>query len=113
IFTTDNTVQGGIRVADEFMKLKDRPRAIFCSSDYIAHGMVHALNKHGLTIPEDIEIITVSFNNIEDNIYIDSPILYLDIPVEKMAVECIRLVHNILEGNVTSPESIIVDTELV
>ncbi len=113
IITTDNTIQGGIKAAEEFIKLKDRPQALFCSSDYIAHGMVHTFNKEDIKIPEDVEIITVGYNNIEYNIYNNSPILYLDIPIEKMAIESLRLVYNILEGNEEGPHTIIIDSELI
>lgn len=113
IITTDNTIKGGIKAAEEFIKLKNRPKALFCSSDYISHGMVHHFNKNNIKIPQDVEIITVGYNNTEFNIHSGSPILYLDIPIEKMAIESLKLIYNVLEGNVTEPQSVIVDSELI
>lgn len=113
LIITNNDIQGGIKAAEEILKLENPPKAIYCGTDYISHGLVHAFNKKGVKIPEDVQIITVGYNNIEYSLYNDSAILYIDVPIEKMAVESFKLIYDILEGNENKPRSIIIDTDLI
>ena len=41
----------------EFLTRKKLPTAIFCESDEMAFGVLQALNKKGLKVPEDISVI--------------------------------------------------------
>lgn len=43
------------------LHLTDTPTAIFATNDEIAVGAIHAIQDHGLSVPEDIEVI--GFNN--------------------------------------------------
>lgn len=113
IISTSNNIQGGIKAAEQFLSLENPPKAIYCGTDYISHGLVHAFNKNGVKIPQDVEIITVGYNNIEYSLYNNSAILYIDVPIEMMAIESFKLIYDILEGNENSPRSIIIDTDLI
>lgn len=44
-------------VMTEFLRRKKLPSAIFCESDEMAFGVIHALKKHGLRVPEDMSVI--------------------------------------------------------
>lgn len=46
---------------DEFLRRKNLPTAIFCESDEMAFGVIRAINKRGLRVPEDISV--VGFDN--------------------------------------------------
>ena len=51
------------RVMGELLARRNRPTAIFCESDEMAIGAIHAIKKHGLKVPDDISI--VGFDNHE------------------------------------------------
>ena len=42
--------------ARQILEMKNRPDAVFCTSDFVAMGMMLELLKHGVRIPEDIAI---------------------------------------------------------
>src|SRR5690606_3932405 len=113
ITVDDNTIQSGMEAAEKFVNLSNPPKGIYCGSDYIAHGLLYSLNRKGIKIPDDVQIITVGYNNIEYSLYNDSSMFYLDIPIEKMAIRSLRLVYDILQGKETEPHNIILNTELI
>ena len=53
----------------ELLARRDRPTAVFCESDEMAIGAIHAIKRHGLKVPEDISI--VGFDNHEMSEYFD------------------------------------------
>lgn len=51
--------ESGIEVAQYFLQLADRPTAIFSANDEMAIGAIHAIQDHGLKVPDDISVISV------------------------------------------------------
>ncbi len=52
----DNAQAGAASIA-RFLKIPDRPTAIFCGNDYLAVGVMHALALNGVTVPRDVALI--------------------------------------------------------
>ncbi len=113
IIKAEHSIEGGLAAAEKLLSLPEHPKAIYCGSDDIARGLVHGLHQKGLQIPDDIEIIAIGSNNIEYSMTNDPAILYIDIPIEKMAIETLKLIYRILEGIEKGPRNIIVETELL
>jgi len=57
IIDGEYSIEGGFKVVEELLKLKELPTAIIAINDMAATGMVKALNINGLRIPEDISIV--------------------------------------------------------
>lgn len=53
---TDNA-HAGAACVDAFLKLKDRPTAIFCGNDYLAMGVMYELARRQVTVPQDVALI--------------------------------------------------------
>ena len=55
----DRNEQGGYLRMRELLRLEpsERPDAVFCSTDQMAIGALHALREQGLRVPEDMRII--------------------------------------------------------
>ena len=51
------TTDGGAAGASALLRLKERPTAVFCSSDEMALGALHILQRAGLRVPEDISVM--------------------------------------------------------
>ncbi len=64
----DNSVSGGAASADEILA-GERPDAIFCASDAIAHGLIFALTRRGIKLPEQMGILSVENGDVEYNTY--------------------------------------------
>jgi LacI family transcriptional regulator len=50
------TPQTGYNATKKFLALEDRPEAIFAGNDYIAQGVMEAVEEFGLSIPGDVAI---------------------------------------------------------
>ncbi|WP_296631443.1 LacI family DNA-binding transcriptional regulator [Rhodoluna sp.] len=51
------TEVGGATAADRLLALKVKPTAVICSNDQMAFGLVHELQKNGISVPRDISVI--------------------------------------------------------
>lgn len=52
-----NTIQNGYEAMQQLLGLEDRPDAVFCFNDYVAEGVVRAIEESGLRVSEDIGVI--------------------------------------------------------
>ena len=55
---TDFTRQGGYEATRRLLERPDRPTAIFASSDLLAVGALRAIHEAGLSIPEDVAVVS-------------------------------------------------------
>ncbi|GAE25815.1 catabolite control protein A [Halalkalibacter wakoensis JCM 9140] len=53
----DYTYDSGIDAMKSFLELENRPSVIFASTDEMALGVIHGAQDHGLSIPDDIEVL--------------------------------------------------------
>lgn len=79
-FIGTGSIAGGARAAEEYCCLADRPRVLFFESDAMAQGGQYLLQKKGLRIPEDAELITVGTQAPEAMEYLNPSISAVSIP---------------------------------
>ncbi|NHA67259.1 LacI family DNA-binding transcriptional regulator [Phycicoccus flavus] len=73
VVTTHRYVpEHGIAALEQLAALPEPPDAVFCCSDLLAIGLMHAARRHGLRVPEDLAV--VGFDDIRDGRY-SSPTL--------------------------------------
>lgn len=113
ILDADNSLKGGVLAAKKLLKLPNIPKALFCNSDSIALGALHVFNEEGIKVPDDIEIIAIGMNDSEHTEFSTPPITIVDIPIEKMAGNCIQLISDMLNQKLEKPTSIFVDAPLI
>ena len=88
------------------------PTAIFCFNDEMAIGVLHAARQHGLHVPDDLSVI--GFDDIRFAQYVDPPLTTVRQPMRELGEATVRLLLNILRGNmkeavsVTLPHALIV-----
>jgi DNA-binding LacI/PurR family transcriptional regulator len=59
-----HTEDGGYRGAQELLKMKPLPTAIFASNDLCAIGAMNALEEAGQNIPEDVSVVGYDNNRL-------------------------------------------------
>lgn len=58
VVETDTTYDDGIDALNQLMELENKPTAIFVCSDEAALGIIHAAQDKGISIPDDLEVIS-------------------------------------------------------
>ncbi|MGF1752831.1 transcriptional regulator EbgR [Vibrio makurazakiensis] len=60
IYRGDFSSSSGYKLAKEMLSKGNHPNALFIASDSIAIGVLRAIHEHGLSIPQDISLISVN-----------------------------------------------------
>ncbi|MFS0615945.1 LacI family DNA-binding transcriptional regulator [Lederbergia ruris] len=87
------------------------PTALFSASDRMAFGAYKAIQDYGLSIPEDISII--SFDDIEMSEFITPPLTTVRVYKEEMGRIAVKLLIQRMEGSITLPLSSYLPTKLI
>jgi LacI family transcriptional regulator len=98
------------RVALEALKEKQRPDTIFCMGDLILIGVMYAVHKLKLRVPEDIGIISIS-NGLIPTMY-DPKITYVETSGFKLGKLAFSQMLSCLRNDV-SPHEVTVESILV
>jgi LacI family transcriptional regulator len=57
VLSGEFTAERAYRCAEELLRRRDRPTAIFCLNDLMAFGAVNATHRLGFRVPEDVSIV--------------------------------------------------------
>jgi LacI family transcriptional regulator len=93
-----STQLSGYQGAQEILRLRSRPTAIFARNDHTAIGALQALKEAGLRIPEEVSI--AGFDNIPLSAAISPPLTTVSQPTDEEG----RLAAEYLLGRVERPD---------
>jgi LacI family transcriptional regulator, repressor for deo operon, udp, cdd, tsx, nupC, and nupG len=96
IVFADYTTESGAEATRELLLHRDRPTAIFCFSDEIAIGCMHALRGQGFAVPRDMSVIGI--DDIEFARYANPPLTTVAQPTEEIGARCARILFDIMDG---------------
>jgi len=91
--------------------LPHKPDAIFSASDAMALGALRAIYEAGLTVPQDIAL--VSFDDLPPAIIARPQLTTVHQPVHAFGVKAVEMLLDILKNGNEPPRQIILNTELV
>lgn len=112
VFESDLKMETGITLARNFVKdLKVRPSAMVVVNDMTAIGFIDGCRENGLSIPEDLSI--VSFDDIEFSAMKGIELTTISQHVDKMSEHAARLMLKQLEEKDAKPERVILEPTLV
>lgn len=102
----------GEEYTKKLMSLRNRPDAIFCISDIVAVGVMGALRKMGLRVPEDVGVLGFSNSDLAE---VCTPSLSsINQPGRKMGIRSVRMVLDALDNHVDiSNKNISMKTRLI
>lgn len=95
---------------EKLLNLKEPPTAVIVTDDVMAFGVIDTIKKHGLRIPQDMEII--SFNNISLSEYSNPSLTSVDINVYKLGYEAGKLIIEKIKGK-EDKDRVIVPTKVI
>ncbi len=85
------------------------PRAMFCESDVLAHGMLYACHELGIAIPDELEVFTIGINMAEFNDYAIPSLSRIDIPMGEIGEQALHLLVDLIEKKTANPTVLYVD----
>jgi LacI family repressor for deo operon, udp, cdd, tsx, nupC, and nupG len=77
----------------------------------MAIGVVHAARQHGMRVPDDLSVI--GFDDIRFAQYVDPPLTTIRQPMRELGEATVRLLLNILRGNVKEAVSVTLPHALI
>lgn len=93
--------EDGEAAARKLIMQKERPSAIFCFSDEMAMGCMHALKEQGFNVPRDMSVI--GFDGIPFARYASPPLTTIAQPTEAIGAACANTLFDLIEDK--KPES--------
>lgn len=93
------------------LALPQKPTAVVAISDKTAFGAMSAICETGLSIPDDIAI--VSIDNVADSLYTHPPLTTYHIPKRDMGVLAMQRLHRIIQGEAEIAVKSVVYGELI
>ncbi len=106
-----HTEEGGYRGAQELLKLKPLPTAVFASNDLCAIGAMNALEEAGLTIPDDVSLVGYDNNTLAALRRIE--LTSIDQPGADMGRSAVDRLSERINGERTAPRHDVVAPSLV
>lgn len=113
ILLTNDSMEGGAQAAEQLLHIPNIPKVLYCDTDSIALGAVHAFNKAGIRIPEDLELICICLSDPEQTAFSTPSITAIDISLSKNMVDCLKLVLDLLSNKCTEPVEKIYDAPIL
>ena len=95
----------------QFLRLDEKPTAVFCCNDEMALGAIKAVFEAGLQVPKDISV--VGFDDTVFAAYVTPALTTVRRPIEQISKEgALRLLGNI-ENKLHATEQLLLRTELI
>jgi LacI family repressor for deo operon, udp, cdd, tsx, nupC, and nupG len=107
----DYTIESGIARAAELTRDVQRPTAIFCFSDDMAFGAIHALREAGLSCPGDVSV--AGFDDLRLAKYAQPALTTIRQPMHEIGVKTVELLLDIIENGALERTNLTLGHELV
>lgn len=113
IFTGTGTREGGAKAAEGYVKLTDRPKALFCEDDFMAQGALVTLKDNDIEIPRDLELLAFGMQSDENMDYLIPSITTVSLPYKRMVDTCINILKQSINGSYHGIENIAIEPEIM
>lgn len=90
---------------------KSLPTALFCENDYLAIGVIKALQDSGIKIPDDISVI--GFDNIPQCKIISPELTTIQVEKDKMGKMAINRLIEVIQNKDTMGVEMMINTSLI
>lgn len=103
IYLCETSSASAFEICKRLASAGNMPKAMFCESDVLAHGMLFACYETGIAVPQDVEVFTIGINMPEINDYTVPSLSRIDIPMGEIGQECLRIAVDLIEKKVPNP----------
>ena len=113
IFHSNGTIEDGYRLAQEYCQSTKRPKVIFCDFDSIALGALRGFHDLRVSIPEDVELLSIGMLSSSLTAYSYPSLSVIEIPTIEMGHWIIQLLQKKIQTNDLTPEHIELEAKLI
>jgi LacI family transcriptional regulator len=108
----DHTLEGGVRAAEQLLRLRQVPTAVMCSNDMTAIGVLKQVRRAGLSVPTDLSVI--GFDDIHMTEFVYPPLTTVQMSRTDLARAAFDVLRNCVEHpkDAAKPELLKVPTSL-
>ena len=111
ILEIDPTLEAGEQAMAHLLQLENRPTAAFCTNDTVAAGVMKAVIRAGLRIPEDVAI--VGFDDSSVSRIVEPELTTVRIDMDRMGQLAAEKLFDLIEGKPSGETRIVIPTELI
>lgn len=106
------TVESGQEMTRAVLEMDPRPTAVFAGNNFIAIGMMQALNQAGVRVPEEVSV--VGFDDLPASLLITPFLTVAAQPAYQMGREAMKLLVKRLKGDGSAlPQEVVLPVELI
>lgn len=113
ILRVDGDMAGGASAAVRYLSLERKPKIMFCESDAIAIGAIHAFLRLGVVIPDQLEVLAVSMLGEQDSLYCFPSLSIINLPNERIASQAVRVMLDAMKSKINQPTRQIIECEVI
>jgi len=106
-----STMECGVKLIQQILRVPNPPTAIFCYNDVLAIGAMMKMKEMGLTPGRDIAI--VGFDDIPEAAIFTPKLTTVSSAIRLMGIHAATLLHGRMEGLDIEPQNIVVQPELI
>lgn len=110
-FYADFKDEGGYHAIGLLLEMEDPPDAIFVTNNRMTTGALHALKEFNISIPDEVSL--VGFDDLPWAEIVSPAVTTVRQPTYEMGTAAARKLIERLEGDVSAPQTIIFDPELI
>lgn len=103
--------EGGYRSAEKLLKSEYLPTALFLLVSGYSQEVYSVLQKNGVRIPEDIEII--GHSDIVSSRILKPSLTVIDLPIQKMVKRSLQLLLDMINGYKQDPQTVFEETNFI
>jgi LacI family transcriptional regulator len=91
----DDSYAAGCEAMDRLLTVADPPTAVFTHNDVLALGAMHAVQRRGLAIPDDISI--VGYDDTASSAYFNPPLTTVRLPTDEIGREAAIMILDLAQ----------------
>jgi DNA-binding LacI/PurR family transcriptional regulator len=109
--TGNFSYESGVEAAKQYLNMKERPDAVFCSLDAMAVGCLNTFKGAGISIPEEIAV--AGFDNIEIAEICDPQLTTVAQPFYEIGRETMKMLISLMKGEITIGRHVLMHHQLI
>lgn len=103
--------RSGYQITKSIFAGDEKPSALFCISDQIAVGALHALHEMNIPVPQAVEVVGYDDDPVSE--FCIPSLTTVRLPVEEMAQACVNILVDLMSHKITNPYTQMFDSSLV